>query len=509
MKKNAFVVMAKEATMSTWRKIGLAKVGVDDLGDGAREILLGSRRPEAGTPLILKPDLLDDLVAYLLELESPVHGSASFARFRNALLASALELETKGGEKVVMLAEPAERLVRERTSEFMAQDRSDLLALSAELGAAQTLSEDGAMLADASSTVASWSRAADAMESFLAAPRRACRFDLEDFFLSVNGINCLTVCIENLRRLLLAAGYALDTLGAATLGYHDFSGIDEAVAVWEMSQGSAARRLTKALAQLATRTQGLSGRVPDDALRPEPDDTSWIESCSRLGQDVLRWVYGRGQGALNFAAIVGVAWPGPALYGYDDEEAEPGKALELCAAFKGGRDANHPLVFGTYEATVSQDLVVPIPEEFLDEGAAERLFVTQSTEEPGALSCQTPFRRFARLAQLISSEQEFGGYPWDFIESGKSATSEDVPEDFASDFEEEFALCASGEEVAIEGGGFPLREVGTCSWAKPGTSVVLLGLGDHFEIADAGRHAAYEQQLGSDPSELLRAYFQD
>lgn len=495
--------------MSTWRRIVLAKVGVNDLSDGAREILLGSRGPEAGTPLILKPDSLDDLAAYLLELESPRYGDPGCARFRNALLASALELETKGGEKVVVLAEPAERLVRERTSEFMAQDRSDLLALSAELGAAQTLSEDGAMLADASSTVAFWSRAADAMESFLAAPRRAGRFDLEDFFLSVSGINCLALWIELLRHLLAVAGRALDTLGAATLGYHDFSGIDEAVVLWEVSQGSAARRLAKALAQLATRTQGLSGRVPDDALRPEPDDTSWIESCSRLGQDVLRWIYGHGQGALNFAAIVGVAWPGPALYGYDDEEAEPGKALELCAAFKGGRDANHPLVFGTYEATVSQDLVVPIPEEFLDEGAAERLFVTQSAEERGALFCQTPSRHYARIAQLISSEQELGGYPWDFIESGKSAASGDVPEDFASDFEEEFALCASGEEVAIEGGGLPFLEVGTCGWAKPGASVVLLGLGDHFEIADAERHAAYEQQLGSDPSELLQTYFQD
>lgn len=501
--------MAKEVTMSTWRKMGISEAGVDDLGDAAREILLGCRSPEAGTPLLLKPGSLDDLVAYLLELESPRHGDRGFARFRNALLASALELETKGGEKVVVLAEPAERLVRERISEFMAQDRSDLLALSSELGAAQTLADDGALLANASSTVASWTRAADAMESFLEAPRRAGRFDLEDFLLNgVDGIVALGLCVELQRLLLIAAGHALDTLGAATLGYHDFSGIDEAVAVWGMSQGSAARRLAKALAQLATRTQGLSGRVSDDALRPEPGDTSWIEPCSRLGQDVLRWVYGRGQGALNFASIVGVTWPGPALHGYDDEEAEPGMACELCAAFKGGRDANHPLVFGTYEATVSQDLVVPIPEDLLDEGT-ESLFVKQSAEETGALSCQTSPRHFARLAQLISSEQEFGGYPWDFIENGGSSAPGDVPEDFASDFEQEFALCASGEGIAVEGGGLPLREIGTCGWAKPGTPVVLLGLGDHFEIADAERHAAYEQQLGSDPSELPQTYFQD
>lgn len=494
--------------VSIWGKIGIARANVDDLDDDARELLLGSRGPEAGTPLILEPGSLDNLVAYLIELESPRRGDPGCTKFRNALLSSATELETRGGERVVVLAEPAEIFVRQKTSEFMDQDRHDLRGLGAELDLAlQTLSTDGALLESATSATASWARAASAVETFLASPRRARRLDLEDFFVSVDGIYDLSSCVELLRRLLFAAGRARGALGAATLGHHDFSGVGDAVALWEVSEGSAARRLARALALLASRTPGISEREQNDTLRPDPGDASWIEPCSQLGQHVLRWVYGRGQAALNFAGIVGVSWPGPAIYGYDDGEEEPGSACELCAALEGGRGPEHPLLIGRHEETVSQDLVIPIPGDFLE--GAGYLFVTQSTEDPDALSCQTPARHFARLAQLISSEQEFGGYPWEFIENGGSSAPGSVPDDFASDFEEEFALCASGEKIAVEGGRLPLREVGTCGWAKSGTPVVIIGLGDHFEIADANRRAAYEQQHGSNPSEILQTYFQD
>lgn len=477
--------------MSTWRKIVVAAGGADGLDVRAREAL-PSRSPEAGTHLILAPDALDDLVAYLLELESPRHGDRGYVKFRNALLASALELETTGGEKVVVLAEPADRFVRERVSEFMAQDHHDLVSLDSELfRAVQTLSEEGRVLTSTSSAAASWACASDAVESFLARPRRAERFDLEDFFLSVDGIYVLANCVELFRRLLLAAGRALDALGAATLGHHDFSSVDDAVALWEVSEGSAARRLAKALAQLASRTPSLSGREPDDALRPDPEDTSWIEPCSRLGQDVLRWVYSQSRATLNFAGAVGVAWPGPGLYGYDDGEEEPGRARELCAALRCRRDPEHPPLFGTHEATVSQDLVVPIPKALLE--GADRLFVTESVDEPGGLFCQTPPRHFAKLARLIDSEQRLWGHPWTR----------------ASDHEGEFALYASGEEVAVPEGGLPLRSVGACGWARPGASVLLLGLGDHFEIVSAERHAEYEGEHGIEPSELLQTYYQE
>ncbi|MGQ5426667.1 hypothetical protein ACULPM_06475 [Thermophilibacter sp. ZX-H3] len=411
-------------------------------------------------------------------------------------------------ERVVALAEPAERLVRKKTSEFMAQDRRELLALGSELDlASQTLSEDGAVLASPSSAAAAWARAAGAVESFLTSPRRARRFDLEDFFMSVDGIYDLAACVELLRRLLLAAGRSLNALGAATLGHHDFSGVGDAVALWEVSEGSAARRLASALARLMSRTPGLSGGGAKDALLPDSRDAYWIESCSQLGQDVLRWVYGRGKASLNFAGIVGVAWPGPAIYGYDDGEEEPEMACELCAALESGRRPEHPLLLGTHEATISQDLVVPIPEDLLE--GARHLFITQGAEEPGALFCQTPSRHFARLAQLISSEQELVGYPWDFIESGVSAAPGNVPENLASSFEEEFALCASGEEVPVKGGGLPLRETVVCDWAKPGAPVVILGLGDRFVVASAERRATYERWSDADSSGLPQARFQE
>ena len=371
--------------MGIWRKIGISEASVDDIDDESCGLLLGSRGTGAGTPLLLEPNSVEDLVAYLLELESPDRGSPGYAKLRTALLASATELETASGERVIALTESADRFVRERTSEFMHQDRHDLLSLGSELGlAAQTLSEDGRVFTSSSGAEASWARAADAMESFLAMPRRRGRFDLEDLFMSVDGIHALANCIELLRRLLLAAGLALDTLGAATLGHRDLSGVDGAIALWKVSEGIAARRLAKSLAELASRTPELSERGEVGCVRPGTGDTAWIESCSQLGQDVLRWVYDRGQATLTFAGAVGAAWPGPGLYGYDDGEKEPGRARALCAAFEYRRDPEHPPLFGTHEATVSQDLVVPIPETLLE--GADHLFVTEGVEEPGGSS---------------------------------------------------------------------------------------------------------------------------
>ena len=119
--------------------------------------------------------------------------------------------------------------------------------------------------------------------------------------------------------------------------------------------------------------------------------------------------------------------------------------------------------------------------------------MTEGVEEPGGLFCQTPPRHFAKLARLIDSEQRLWGHPWTR----------------AGDYEDEFALYASGEEVAVLGGGLPLSEVGTCGWVRPGASVLLLGLGDHFEIVNAERHAEHEGEHGIEPSELLQTYYQE
>lgn len=135
----------------------------------------------------------------------------------------------------------------------------------------------------------------------------------------------------------------------------------------------------------------------------------------------------------------------------------------------------------------ASDLVVPIPEGLLE--GADSLYVTQSAEEPGTLFCQTPPRHFAKLARLSDSEQRLWGHPWTR----------------AGDYEDEFALYSSGEEVAVLEGGLPLSEVGACGWARPGASILLLGLGDHFEIIGA----EYGREHVVEPSELLQAYYQE
>ena len=486
--------------MSTWRKIGIVEIGSDSIDAKTLRYLIASRSPETGAPLFLDPSALNEFASYLFNLESPKCEGPGYIKFRNVLLASASKYETADGNGVVVLDEPAETFAREKRSEFMEEDRRELLSLGSELNlAAQALSEDGAISAGASSVTASTAHAVGAMESFLAAPRRRIRFDLEDFFRSADGICGLAGCIELLRRLLLAAGRAHDALGAATIGRHNFASVDDAVLLWKVAEGAAAKRLTNALVRLMSRTPRLSGREETVGFSPEPGDTTWIESCSRVGQEALRWAYDHGDAAVSFASAVGAVWPGPASYGYDNGEENLRRAWELCAALARREDPEIPLLYGTHEAVVSRDLVVPITERLLE--GARCLYVTESAEEPGALFCQTPPRRFARLAQLIVSEQELRGHPWNSIQNGET--------DFANDFEDEFALHTSGEEVAVVDGGLSLRELEACEWARSGASVVLLGVGDHFKIAEAERHASYEDKVDIELSELLDTYFQE
>ena len=475
--------------MGTWNRVGISPYRVEDLAPESREHLSASRSPEAVAPILLDPNSLDDLTSFLLDLESPRHNDPRYVKFRNVLLSSIWVYETTDGNRVAVLSEPVERFVRERISTIKDEDRGDLLALESELNRAiQTLSEDGRMARSAHSVTSICGHAAHATESFLANPRRTRRLDLEDFLQSIDGVYALAGCVELLRRLLLAAGRSCDALGAATIGHHDFEGIDDAIFHWKVADGRAAYYLAEALVRLMSRTRGLENN-PFPLL--EPHSASWIEECSLVGQTVLRWVYGRGEATTNFATTVGAAWPGPALYGYDDGEEEPEAAHKLCSALESGMDPEIPLLCGTYETSVSREAIVPIPEKLLE--GADHLYVAKSAEEPGALLCQVPSRRFAKLARLISDEQELKGYPWAL----------------ADEFEREFALYATGEKVAIVDGGLPLREVKVCGWAKPGMSITLLGLGDHFEIANTERHAAFEKEHGIELSELLQTYYQE
>ena len=154
--------------------------------------------------------------------------------------------------------------------------------------------------------------------------------------------------------------------------------------------------------------------------------------------------------------------------GSDDCAVDPLAAREFRDALGRGGDPWGPVLCGTYEATVSEDLAVPVPEELLK--GATRLYVTERELEPGFLFCQAAPRRMSEVTRLIKAEQALEGYPWDY----------------ADDFEEEFRLYALGGEVEVVDGMLSLRETSAVpGWARPGAEVVLLGAGDHFEIAEA------------------------
>lgn len=478
--------------MSTWEQIGISSYGVEDLTPESRDNLLASRGAAADEPLLLNPEMLGELVNYLPDAEAPDPRSSRYAEVRHALIDGASVYRTADGATVAVLSLPAERFARKRIAAFGEGDLAGISTLGSELDdAAYALSAD-VPLASARAAEAC-DRAAAAVQAFLATPRRALCFDLGDFAESVSGVNTLAGLIELLRSLLLAAGRANVALGAATVGGYDLGGVDEAVDLWKAASCPAARSLAENLSRLLSRTEGQEGRAGIEIPPSTAYDTSWIEACSRIGQRALRWAYDESGAALNFAGVVGTVWPGPALYGYDDWEADPVAARELCAALGRDEDPCPPILCGTHEATISEGLAVPVPEELLK--GSGRLFVTESVVEPGALFCQAATRRMDKVAQLIRDEQALEGYPWEH----------------ADDFEEEFFLYALGDEVEVVDGALPLRELSrTPDWAQPGAEVVLIGAGDHFEVAAAGpQHEAFMEELDIEMSQLFESIMDD
>ncbi len=164
----------------------------------------------------------------------------------------------------------------------------------------------------------------------------------------------------------------------------------------------------------------------------------------------------------------------------------PGPARELCDALRRDENRRHPILCGTHEASVSENLAVPVPAELLK--GARHLYVTESETMPGALFCQATSLRVDKVAQLIKAEQALEGYPWDF----------------PNDFEEEFCLYVFGDEVEIVDEMLPLRETSLMpDWARPGAKVVLLGVDDHFEIAEADQFARSLDEWEDEFSDLL------
>lgn len=161
-------------------------------------------------------------------------------------------------------------------------------------------------------------------------------------------------------------------------------------------------------------------------------------------------------------------------------------ARELRDALEHDESPRTPVLCGTYEETVSEKLAVPVPEGLLK--GASRLYVTESDTEPGTLFCQATRRRVGEVAKLIKEEQALKGFPWEH----------------ADDFEEMFRLYAFGDEVKVIDGVLSLQEISPMpDWARPGAEVVLIGAGDHFEIADAESHAQRMDECEDDIAGML------
>ena len=340
---------AKERRMGIWKRTGFSSYGLEDLTPESRENLSESHGLGTDEPLLLNSDMLDELVRCLLDTEAPSPGDARYVDLRRTLLDDSSAYETANGETVVALSGPDERFVREMIVAFREEDRAEMQALYLRLtDYALPLAPDE-LLASPPAAEACDLAAAD-VEAFLAKPHRMSHFGLDDLTSSMDGTYVLIRLIELLRCLLIAAGRANGMLGDATVGLRSFQGVDDAVGLWRTSDCPAARSLAESLSQLSSRTEGLSEHARAEIPPATPADASWIEACSQIGQEALRWALNKSDVTLNFAPAVGTVWPGPALYGYDDEEACPPAARELCSALsRDGGSWPPTILYGTYE----------------------------------------------------------------------------------------------------------------------------------------------------------------
>lgn len=335
--------------MGIWKRTGFSSYGLEDLTPESRENLSESHGLGTDEPLLLNSDMLDELVRCLLDTEAPSPGDARYVDLRRTLLDDSSAYETANGETVVALSGPDERFVREMIVAFREEDRAEMQALYLRLtDYALPLAPDE-LLASPPAAEACDLAAAD-VEAFLAKPHRMSHFGLDDLTSSMDGTYVLIRLIELLRCLLIAAGRANGMLGDATVGLRSFQGVDDAVGLWRTSDCPAARSLAESLSQLSSRTEGLSEHARAEIPPATPADASWIEACSQIGQEALRWALNKSDVTLNFAPAVGTVWPGPALYGYDDEEACPPAARELCSALsRDGGSWPPTILYGTYE----------------------------------------------------------------------------------------------------------------------------------------------------------------
>ena len=302
----------------------------------------------------------NELTSYLLDRAEP--GPSNDRRFfllRQQLVMSARAYRTADGHDLLVLGKIAELSVLKRLADFDKEDRQDLRSLGLPLSHAMaSIGEDGVPAEVTSVALSAWAKAADALNGFLSKPRRTTRFALDDMLESIDGLYALIDVLELYRRLLLAAGRAIDILGAATVSHYDFQGLEDAVDTWRVSQGEAARQIGLALNGLSLLTPGIDAEA--GLHGPISRDGSWILSYSRLGQRIMEWALGQECTSLNFAAV-GAAWPGPAIYGFDDGEEEPTAACALLRELSGDTGKPAGMLYGTEDVVVAEDFTVTIP----------------------------------------------------------------------------------------------------------------------------------------------------
>lgn len=469
--------------MGIRESIGLVPYQPNGLEPGERESLASWRGRDCHRPCFINPDMLNELTSYLLDrAESSAPNDRRFFLLRQQIVVSANVFRASDGQDLIVLRRNVESFVLARLAEFEEEDREDLRLLALPFSYAEaSIDEDGTLAADTQNSLSAWAKAAEALEGFLAKPRRSTRFGLDDMLRSLDGLHALIGMLELYRRLLLAAGRSLDDLGAATIDHYELPDLNSAVGMWRIAWGDSARRIGTALYELAVRTDGFG--VEGIPSEPASADSSWILSYSRLGQQVTEWALEHSGSELNFAAV-GAAWPGPAVYGYDDGEEEPKLACELLAELSHGGEGPRKILLGTDEVTAPEDLAVAVPPRFL--GGDRAVYVArQSDEHGGYLRCVGESRRISLLAKLISDEQRLEGYAWGFAGEGGPT---DVPDDFSADFDEELVLLSiEGDLIELdERGLLPLAGTGL-DGLESGAILVIGGNGETFFIAESGQ----------------------
>lgn len=432
--------------MSTRDKLGFTNYTAKDLEPDALESISEWYDISKGELMMLDPSLIEELASYLIDSEE-TYPDCRFMTMLRVLFRSGYLCRTLDGNDVYILTEKTGRAVSKRLMQLLEEDDTELRKLDETLcDALLTVREDGRIDGPASQALDAWSRAAGAFESFVTRPRRARRVDLEDMLFSLNAMNSLIDVLELFRRLLLAAGVAYDKLAAATLDHFGISGIGHAVDIWRVADGRIARRLGMALSELAARTPGaeLICEFPEDVA---VGNTTWITAYSRLGQSVMGWVLARDEVIQNFVAV-GPLWPGPAVYGGDDEEANAYAACKLCSYLSS--EARHvgKLLTGSEECIVKEDLTIQLPARFTD--GEDSAYLSVATDEIGSYLVGRPAERhFSELAKSIRSEMSLEPFAWFEYINGEEGGPSDI-----FTFDGSFSLYACYEkEAEVSAGG--------------------------------------------------------